>query len=170
MFPLGHLGIGLETARPFRRALPLKPLLLGTLVPDMLDKPLYYGLALATGRHGRELGIVAGTRNFGHTVLLTAGLAGLASMRRSKVLAALALGSATHLLLDLVSDFLENGARDTFKALLWPLLGWQFPFYAKFGLHDHFLRIQEPVIFTSEIIGALLLIREWRRVRLAARL
>ncbi|MDE2510595.1 MAG: metal-dependent hydrolase, partial [Elusimicrobia bacterium] len=131
MFPLGHLGLGLQTAKPFRRDRPLKPLLLGTLLPDLIDKPLYYGLSLATGHSGADLGLIAGTRSFGHTVLFTAALAALARARRSKTLAALALGSATHLLLDLITDMSESGfdgprlMSQSVKTLVWPLMGVQ---------------------------------------------
>jgi len=31
------------------------------ILPDMIDKPLYYGLSFATGRHG--LGLISGTRS-----------------------------------------------------------------------------------------------------------
>src|ERR1700733_5728748 len=100
MIFFGHLGIGLKTAQPFRRDLPLKPLLLGTLLPDLIDKTLYYGLSFATGRRGAELRLISGTRTFGHTILFTLALGAIAARRRSKTLAALALGSATHLFLD----------------------------------------------------------------------
>jgi hypothetical protein len=165
VFPLGHLGFGLQTAKPFRRDLPLQPLLIGTLLPDLIDKPLYYGLSFATGRHGPDLGIVAGTRSFGHTVLFTTALALAGAARRSKVLTALALGAATHLVLDLIGDFFESGVQRSLKTLAWPLLGWQFPFYAKVGMHEHLLRIWEPFILCSEIVGGALLIWEWRRSR-----
>jgi len=165
MFPLGHLGLGMQAAKPFRRGLPLAPILLGTLLPDALDKPLYYGLSLATGRHGPELGMIAGTRSFGHTLLFTAALGLAAAARRSKILAALALGCATHLLLDLTSDYFEWGIQRSIKTLLWPLMGWQFPFYARVSMFDHFLRIREPVILVCEIAGVCLLAWEWRRAR-----
>src|SRR6185312_7307809 len=103
MFVLAHLGIGLELARPWRRRLPVKPLLLGTLLPDLIDKPLYYGLAWATGRRGYAIGLISGTRTFGHTVLFAAAIAAYAAARRSKAAAAVALGCATHLILDAVT-------------------------------------------------------------------
>jgi hypothetical protein len=174
MFPLGHLGIGLKTAQPFKRGLPLKPLLLGTLLPDLIDKPLYHGLALATGRQGAELGIVAGTRSFGHTLLFTAALWALARARRSKALAALALGASTHLLLDLVTDafivpaFFKGGAADTSRILAWPLLGWQFPFTTR-GLFDHLGHVFNPFILSAEILGALILLWECRQARRKAK-
>jgi hypothetical protein len=164
MLVFGHLGIGLQVARPFRRELPLKPLLLGTLLPDLIDKPLYYGLSWATGRHGLDLGLISGTRTFGHTILFTATLAAVAAARRSKVLAAVALGSTTHLILDVVADVFTRRTDYSLKVLAWPLLGWQFPGYAYSGLREHLAQYHEPFLLCAEIIGAALLLVEWRRV------
>ena len=171
MFPLGHLGIGLEIASPFEKGLSRKTILVGTLLPDLMDKSLYYGLSFATGLRGDKLGLIAGTRTFGHTLLFTVALGLLAKTRRSRLLAALALGTATHLLLDLITDTCEMGVNSprimsiSLKALLWPLLGWQFPFAFGSGVHEHLGRIHEPFILCAEILGAVLLIREWRRTR-----
>ena len=165
MFLLGHLGIGLKTASPFHRDLPLKPLLLGTLLPDLIDKPLYYGLAWATGRRGFELGLISGTRTFGHTLLFTISLAALASARRSKMIAALALGSATHLLLDVVSDVFTRTTDYSLKILAWPLLGWRFPGYMYEGLGEHLGHFRQPFFLYAELIGAIILIAEWRDAR-----
>ena len=165
MFVLGHMGIGLKTARPFRRDLPLKPLLLGTLLPDLIDKPLYYGLSFSTGRHGAALGLISGTRTFGHTILLTASLGALAAARRSKVLAALTLGAATHLLLDAVSDVCTHRTDFSLRVLVWPLLGWRFPAYAHVGLGEHLGHVMEPFFLFAELLGAAILLIEWRRAR-----
>jgi len=97
MFLLGHLGIGSWIAARRVRAEQLGWLLLGTLLPDLVDKPLYYALVFATGRRGAELGLVTGTRTFGHTLLLLVAL-WLVLPRRSG--APLALGMLTHLALD----------------------------------------------------------------------
>ena len=165
MFLLGHLGIGLKTAQPFRRDLPLKPLLIGTLLPDLIDKPLYYGLAWATGRRGVDIGLISGTRTFGHTLLLTASLAALASARRSKLLAALALGSATHLFLDVVSDVFTRTTAYSLRVLAWPLLGWRFPGYMYEGLGEHLSHFRQPFFLYAELIGAMILFVEWRTAR-----
>jgi membrane-bound metal-dependent hydrolase YbcI (DUF457 family) len=165
MFVFGHLGIGLKTAQPFRRGLPLKPLLIGTILPDLIDKPLYYGLSWATGRHGYELGLISGTRTFGHTILFTATLAVVAAARRSRVFAALALGAATHLILDVVTDVFTRRADFSLRVLFWPLLGWQFPGYAYSGLREHLSQYHEPFILYAELIGAAILFIEWRRAR-----
>jgi membrane-bound metal-dependent hydrolase YbcI (DUF457 family) len=166
MLPLGHLGIGLQVARPFRRGLPLKPLLLGTLLPDLIDKPLYYGLSFATGRRGLDIGLISGTRTFAHTILFTAALGILAASRRSKLFAALALGSATHLILDVVTDVFTRRSDYSLSVLAWPLLGWQFPGYTYSGIGEHLGQFREPFFIYAEVIGAILLFVEWRRASL----
>ena len=168
MLPLGHTGIGLQVAKPFRGKLPLEPLVVGTLLPDLIDKPLYYGLSLATGRHGFDIGLISGTRTIGHTILFTAALAALARARRSKVLSALALGSATHLVLDVATDVFTRRFSFSMSVWVWPLLGWQFPGYAYTGLRDHLGQYHEPFLFLAELVGATLLYVEWRRRRRTA--
>jgi hypothetical protein len=163
MFPLGHMGVGLKLAAPFDADLPKRPLLLGTLLPDLIDKPLYYGLSAWTGRVGAQLGLVAGTRSFGHTLVFTAALAALARARRSRAWAALALGAATHLVLDALSDAFTRGVGFSMRALLWPLLGWQFPAYSYRNWHDHLHHVGEPFLLGAEIAGGLFLLLEWRR-------
>jgi hypothetical protein len=163
MFWLGHMGIGLETAKLVDRDPPIKPLLLGTLLPDFLDKPLYYGLSWATGKRGAALGIIAGTRSFGHTILLTAALFAVGAARKSRVITALALGMATHLLLDMFSDFCLRRADFSMQAFAWPLLGWQFPIYPFYGWHDHIASGRNPFMIVTESLGALILLYEWRK-------
>ncbi|MBI5201898.1 MAG: metal-dependent hydrolase, partial [Elusimicrobia bacterium] len=41
MIFFGHLGLGDALAAPVRRGLPRRWVLLGTVLPDLLDKPLY---------------------------------------------------------------------------------------------------------------------------------
>src|SRR4051812_43545813 len=104
MFVFGHLGIGSKLATPWAQGLPRRWLLVGTLLPDLIDKPLYYGLSFATGKSGTDLGLISGTRTFGHTALFLVLLALGSIIRRSRILAALALGTATHLLIDNFGD------------------------------------------------------------------
>src|SRR5258708_4279712 len=91
MFPLGPLGIG-----PFAAARRVSPdglpwFLLGPLLPDLIDKPLYYALRLALGH---PAWIVVGTRTFGHTLLFVLLLFAVLPRR---IGAALSLGMLTHL-------------------------------------------------------------------------
>src|SRR6267143_6418479 len=131
MFGFGHLGIGSWVAARRVRAGQLAWVLFGTLLADLIDKPLYYSLVLATGRRGAELGLVTGTRTFGHTLLLVVAL-WLLTPRR--IGAPLALGMITHLALDELGDVLgmfvpalgTHARPGTISAILFPFLGVRF--------------------------------------------
>jgi hypothetical protein len=173
MFALAHLGIWLQGAKLVDRDPPLKPLLLGTLLPDLIDKPLYYVPAWATGKHGAELGIVCGTRTFGHTILLTAAVFAAGAARKSRALKAAALGMTTHLVLDWISEAWFVGRDLSFRASMrafgWPFFGWQFPVYPFYDWHEHAATGLDPFMLVTESLGAVLLIYEWRRRRLLRR-
>jgi hypothetical protein len=178
MFVFGHLGIGRAIASPWLNHLPLAPFFLGALLPDLIDKPLYYARVAATGRHGAELGLLAGTRTIGHMMLLTLLVAGLGWARGSKPLLAVALGMATHQLLDTVSDLLGSAmglATDPtgipgYAAVVWPLLGTQFPIAPFSSVAGHAQRtLVNPVTMGGEVVGAVLLLAWFRRRRVTAR-
>src|SRR6267378_7954625 len=105
MFVFGHLGVGSWVIARRVRAEQLAWVLFGTLLADLIDKPLYYALVFATGRRGAELGLVTGTRTFGHTLLLVV-LLWLLTPRR--IGSPLALGMITHLALDELGDRSEE--------------------------------------------------------------
>jgi hypothetical protein len=164
MYLFGHLGIGLKLVEPWNKGLSRRYILLGAILPDLIDKPLYYGLSLITGRSGAALGLFGGTRTVGHAAILTVAIAGLASVRRSRLLAALSLGMASHLLLDGVGDLIILG-RDQLSMgwLLWPFPGWQNPIDPTRSLLEHLLRITQPYFLWTELIGFSLLAWEaWK--------
>ena len=167
MFVFGHVGIGSWIARPLMRPGDLRWLVLGTLLPDLIDKPLYYGLVLATGRRAADLGLLSGTRTIGHTALFALLVWLLWRGHRG---AAVALGMATHLLLDLGNDVASLlGAGDpphlgpsTIAAVLFPLLGPHFPISPFSSVGDHLLSIASTYPIAGELIGAALLVWRWR--------
>jgi hypothetical protein len=167
MFVLGHLGIGSWIAARRVRAQQLGWLLFGTLLPDLIDKPLYYGLSLATGRHGRELGLISGTRTFGHTLLLVAALWILLPRRAGTPLA---LGMITHLGLDELGDLLglvfpalrTHSSPGTLNAILFPFLGLQFPSSPYRTALEHLSSLKNLYVVFGEIAGAALLAWQWR--------
>ncbi len=167
MFIFGHLGIGEAMVKPVGRTLPRRWLLLGTILPDLIDKPLYYGLRFATGLHGAELGLISGTRTFGHTGLFLLILAGIAWAKRSRVFAALALGVATHLLLDGLADIwipYEPGTRTLVNALFFPFMGFAFPVIPYHYVGEHLRSIMRPMTWMCEILGLLMFSWEnWKR-------
>lgn len=167
MFLLGHLGIGSWVAARRVRAEQLWWLLFGTLLPDLIDKPLYYALVLATGRRGAALGLVSGTRTFGHTLLLAAVL-WLFFPRRAGT--PLALGMLTHLALDELGDVLGAflpalGTRPhpgTISAILFPFLGVAFPVSPFRSVLEHVASLENAYVLAGEIAGAALLAWQWR--------
>jgi membrane-bound metal-dependent hydrolase YbcI (DUF457 family) len=166
MFILGHLGIGSRLVKPWTRGLRLRWVFLGTLLPDLIDKPLYYGGVWLTGRRGADLGLISGTRTFGHTALFLLGLTGVAVWKRSRFLAAVCFGVASHLFLDNLGDYF--GARGhgigTEYALLFPLLGAKFPVMPYDNLKQQLSSVIHPYILIGEVLGGLLLAWEyWKR-------
>jgi hypothetical protein len=130
------------------RFLDWRLLILGAVLPDLIDKPLGTLLLRDTfNGHGR---IFAHTLLFS-LVLLLLGMY-LYKQRDSLGLLVVGLGSAGHLILDGMWR-----ARWT-ETLLWPLQGWTFPEYE----HDFGGWIEEmlealstnPAVFLPEAIGA----------------
>jgi hypothetical protein len=162
MFALGHLGIGKRlAARPFRHFSPVdkRMFFVGALLPDLIDKPLYYIPAWLTGKHGAAAGILSGTHLFAHTglFLLVLAIAGLAT--RSRPLRALAIGVTTHLVLDFV------GLSMNLRTLLWPLFGWRFPTYPFRSIGEHLGTFFRPLTFISEALGGAILWWDYRKAR-----
>jgi hypothetical protein len=171
MLPLGHLGIGAQFRRPFPR-LPLKALLLGTLLPDLIDKPLYYVPAWITSRHGAELGWISGTRTISHSLLFLALLLAVSALPggRRRWWLALSLGVATHLLLDNVAEpFQELSVYSSRIALLFPLYGWRFPVAMHRSVGEHLAMHLHFLDLAGEAVGAVLLGALWRKNRKPSR-
>ena len=171
MFLFAHLGIGNQLVRPWTKNLTGKyfrrAVLVGTLLPDLIDKPIYYSVYYLSSLNIPigPFGFITQTRTFGHTAIFLFALALLAFYRQSKLLAALALGTATHLVLDSWSDsFLHHHWMGGQTVLLWPFLGWQFPPDPYGGLTAHLSLVKRPVILYGEIIGIGLLAWDyWKR-------
>jgi|SRR3954467_4294999 inner membrane protein len=166
MFALGHLGIGKKlAARPFRgfsRA-DRRAFFVGALLPDLIDKPLYYIPAWLTGKDAAAAGILSGTHLFAHTGLFLVVLAGVALVTRSGPARALVIGVATHFVLDFV------GLSMNWATLLWPFLGWQFPTYPFRSLGQHLGTIFNPITFIGETLGAAILWSDYRKHRKSRR-
>lgn len=169
MFVFGHLGIGSTIAKPWSRGISRRVLLLGTILPDLIDKPTYYLLVLFTGKHSQELGMLAGTRLFGHTALFLALLLAAAFFwkRRRALFAALALGVATHLLLDNVADaLLGDHSRSALIAMTWPWFGWNFPAIPFHSIGAHLRHSFDPRLLACEGLGLVLLAWDfWRKIK-----
>ena len=166
MFALGHLGIGKKlAARPYRRfsAVEKRAFFLGALLPDLIDKPLFYIPFWLTGRRGEAAGILSGTHLFAHTAVFLLALAVAAPLTRSPSLRAIAIGVATHFVLDVVGLSMGIGT------LLWPAFGWRFPTYPFRNLGQHLTTILNPITLAGELLGAAILLWDyWRARRLRA--
>jgi hypothetical protein len=144
-----------------RERLPALPLFLGCLLPDLIDKPLFYGPWLL---RGAPWGIITGTRSFGHTAaflllwLLAAGI-----FRRPALWAVFA-GVATHLALDIGGELFTGADPDSsiWLAICFPALGWRFP-KAHFGsLIEHLLTsAQSLYVIGGELAGGAILLSAW---------
>lgn len=192
MFPIAHLGLGAQLAKPFMggeekasffrkspERLPWKFVLLGSIFPDLLDKPIYYVQVLMTGKTGEDLGLLCGTRTIGHMVLLIFFFLFLGYFRNSltRVLPALALGMTTHLVLDQFGDFFWESVlgmsqlssfhwkSDRFSGLFFPLLGLRFPCLPFETLKEHALTGIRIHYVVAEVVGGFILWREWRKLK-----
>jgi inner membrane protein len=140
---------GGEGSRPARvgRRIDVRLLLLGSLLPDIIDKPIGQYFFLDTFSNGRI---------FCHTLLFVAliSLVGLYLYRaRGKVwLLVLSFGTFAHLILDQM--WLVP------RTLLWPLYGVDFPTEDLTGwtvsMSDALLN--NPTIYVPELLGAAILI------------
>ena len=137
MLLFAHLGLSLAAARPVRGAA-LGYVLLGSMLPDIIDKPLGE-LIFGTPAMGRTIC---------HTLVFLMLLSAAAYYRQDLRLASLAGGVAAHLML----DFIWNSPR----TFLWPLLG-AFPRASDLSTLDYlqqlFRGLSDPMVALPEMLG-----------------
>jgi membrane-bound metal-dependent hydrolase YbcI (DUF457 family) len=137
MLLFAHIGLALAAGRMFRRA-NLAFLALGSMLPDIIDKPLGQ-LVYGTPAMGRT---------FSHTLLFLLFISALALYLRDARLASLSGGVLTHLVLD------SMWASPVI--LLWPLLG-HFPQAAHVEAWTYLEmllgRLRDPFILIPECLG-----------------
>lgn len=141
VFLLGHLGIGLGLAWLLswksRVRVDYRLVLLGAILPDLIDKPLSVLLNLDT-------------RLWAHTLLFLGAVLVLSAVPPWNGLRLIGFGTATHLLLDEI--WIE-------PAVAWyPAFGWTFA-AAAFTV-DHWFEalLYDPIVQAGEILGTILLI------------
>ena len=162
MFAFGHLGLGKKiAARPYCRfsLVERRAFFLGALLPDLIDKPLFYIPFWLTARRGAAAGLLSGTHLFAHTGLFLMALVIAALITRSVPIRAVAIGVATHVVLDCVGLSMGLGT------LLWPLFGWRFPAYPFRNLGQHLATVLNPVTLAGELFGAAILWWDYRKAR-----
>jgi hypothetical protein len=176
LFIFGHLGFGSAIATPFvrDRKFPWKPFWIGCLLPDLIDKPLYY-------LGSSFIPWVTGTRTIGHSLLLEGVLALIlgVAFRKPREGQALFAGALMHLGLDIIHDITQawfgSGTQDWFPFLesrqwasvLFPIFGMNyFPIYPfKDGVREH-LGVQ--LLFSRlavEVIGFFLFLRQFLKLK-----
>jgi len=131
---------------------------LGCLLPDLIDKPLYYALFWLH----RLPPLIAGTRTFGHTGLFLLGLLLLAALARRPWAWALFAGVATHLALDIAGELvtIADPESSIWLAIFFPACGVRFPLGHFTSLLEHLqLSAQSSYVIAGEAIGAILLLR-----------
>ena len=128
------------------RWLDIRLLLIGALLPDIIDKPLGNLLLRGTLNNGR---IFAHTLLFA-IMLFLPGLWLYLSRRRTWLLA-LGIGVVAHLVLD--EMWLDP------RALFWPVYGWQWPSYTEVDTFSVWLNklVHSPAVYVPEIIGTIIL-------------
>jgi hypothetical protein len=157
MFVFGHLGFGQQLAYPWRQRLPRWPLLLGMLLPDLIDKPLYYS---------RVSDFISCTRTVGHTGLLCLAFLALGFALRKRALVAIGAGMVTHLALDLFLDVLTGDqAKTTWIAMTWPFRSGHFADVYIASIAEHSRRLLTVETIVGEIAGIALLFFDYRRTR-----
>ena len=142
MLLFAHIGIALFIARFFRRA-DLAFVAAGSMLPDIIDKPLG---TILFGSPGMG-------RLFAHTSLFLLLLIALAFYLQDVRIASLCGGVLVHLGL----DFMWNSP----ATLLWPFLG-PFPTSVNIDVIGYFemllLELKEPIILAPECFGLAYLI------------
>lgn len=158
MFIFGHVGIGRTIVGQRGRALPVVALIAGMLLPDVIDKSLYYA---------RFSDFISCTRTFGHTGLLLALVFVTAWLTRSRTGFALGVGMATHLLLDGFLDLFSRERSSALVAFAWPFLDTHFFSYSFTSPLEQLRHLWRLPIIAGEAVGLLLLLREYSKRRLA---
>ncbi len=186
MIFFGHTGIGYRLCRSWlHRPQYFKfvyPFFVGALLPDLIDKPLYYLLSWSSHAQGAELGLICGTRTFGHTLFFFIFVSLFCKWAlKDQKWAALGLGILSHLVLDHAGDFVEyfiwegksfspyfGWASDRWKGLFFPLLGPHFPIYPYGNWYQHFWHKIKPVFLLAEVLGLYWTWIYFYRVRVSA--
>ena len=165
MFVLGHVGIGTRLLGRLRHRLPARWLVLGCLLPDLIDKPLFYGLLWLRGHPDA---LISGSRSVGHSGLFLLVLLAFALFTRRAAAWALFAGVATHLVLDIAGESFTSASPDSsiWLAIFFPLLGFRFP-RAHFGSLLEHLRVdaENAYVVAGEIVGGAILLASWWRRR-----
>ena len=159
MFVLGHVGIGTRMLLGLRQRLPARWLIAGCLLPDLIDKPLFYILLWT---RGTAHPLISGSRSIAHSGLFCLALLAVALIARRPAAWAVTAGVATHLLLDIGGDLITGSPPDAsiWIAIFFPARGWRFPVAHFTSLSEHLrLTAENLYVVAGEIAGGAILLR-----------
>ena len=145
---------------PLRARLPWGWLVLGCLLPDLIDKPLYYLVGASV--------LIAGTRTFGHTGIFLLLLLVVALVVRRPAAWAVFAGTATHFVLDIGGEPFSPHSADSsiWLAIFWPAFSGRFPVAHYATVLEHLeMTAQSEYVIAGEIIGGAILMHAWWKRR-----
>ena len=154
---LWHVGGAVFLARWVFRdpTMDLRVLVLGALLPDLIDKPIGSVLFASYFDTGR---IYAHTLLFAAVALTAVMLATRRGSAARKRWMALPIGVLLHLLLDMPIDA---------ETLWWPVLGLEFPSFAEGAFVDLLAYLmRSPWVILQELLGGAYLVFLYRQARL----
>ena len=147
MFLLAHLGIGLGLAWLLAWKSPARfdyrLVLFGSILPDLIDKPLGYALGLET-------------RIWSHTFVFLFAILAASFAPNLWSLRFIGFGVATHLLVDRIWEMPW--------VVLYPAYGWSFHPASQDAEHWIATLLHDPLVQAGEIVGAsILVLFVWRK-------
>ena len=144
-----------------RERLSIRWLVLGCLLPDLIDKPLFYGLLWTRGHPDTLIG---GSRSVAHSGVFALALLALAFALRRPAPWAVIAGVATHLALDIGGELVAGATNDSsiWIAIFFPASGCRFPLATFHSLLEHLrLSAENAYLVAGEIVGGAILLRAW---------
>ena len=141
--------------------------LIGCLLPDLLDKPLYIL------NRTLELNIpgIIGDKSIAHSILFCSLIFTYSLFRKNPLLLSISIGTFSHLCLDLFADssvwwiYGTAGSIPPYSfsspklnGYFWPLLTTEFAPSSQESFNDYWVGLLKPILLGYEIIGVLLLI------------
>ena len=180
MYIFGHLGFGAsathwlvsrklnhQSKKSETSTLLFGWALIGCLLPDLLDKPLYIL------NRTLELNIpgIIGDKSIAHSILFCSLVLSYSLFRNNLSLLSVSIGTFTHLCLDLFADtsvwwiYGTAGSIPPYSfsspklnGYFWPILTTAFAPSSQESFNDYWVGLLRPVLLSYELIGALLLI------------
>ncbi|HMK47224.1 MAG TPA: metal-dependent hydrolase, partial [Methanocella sp.] len=134
MIFFGHIGLTLlvvlALASLIKENVDYRLVVVGSMLPDIIDKPIGHYLFYSTFENGRI---------FAHTMAFAILLTGVCIYVERRQL----LAGARFIALASILHIIEDQMWNTRQTLFWPLLGWEFP---KANLDNYFGNILDELI------------------------